>query len=87
MAFTNCRECWVWMQTCCWKWNLCWSCKEIQNEEIRKQMAIDAAERQRKIDAWEIEPVNIASIDPQFCNCCWIPKNWCNCECKNKRSI
>lgn len=87
MAWTNCRVCWTQMQSCCGWSNLCTECKAVEQEKIRLQMQADAEERQRKIDAWEIQPVNIATLDTQFCECCGIPKNWCKCECKNKWTI
>ena len=87
MAWTSCRWCWTNMQSCCGWGNLCTACKLAEQEKIREQMKIDAEERKKKIDSWEIIPVNIATIDNQFCHCCWIPKNWCKCDCKNKWEI
>ena len=75
------------MHTCCWWTNLCDECKLVENERVRQQMKADAEDRQKKIDSGEITPVNIATLDTQFCPCCGIPKNRCKCECKNKRSI
>lgn len=81
MAWVNCTECGVTMQTCCGRWNICSNCKSKKQQELRKQMNERIIESQK--NAEHKDPINIADLDNQFCRCCWIPKNWCICECRH----
>lgn len=82
MAWVNCTECWVNMQTCCGRWNVCGNCTTKKQKQLRKEMDERVLKNQQNTE--NKEPVNVWDLDKQFCKCCWIPKNWCVCECKWK---
>ena len=84
MAYIACSKCWTQTWACCGSWTKCKDCKAAIAQETREQLEKDALERQAKYDSGEIKPVNIADSNPVFCRCCWIPKTWCQCECKWK---